>query len=129
MLISQCHFDGLPLKLMGLLLGPLEPTAFLKPMGPRKSMGPGVIVPPAPPFIIPAKSEAKAKDSHFEVRPSRGQGQKCSRHLGHKRKSSQKKVFKRIFQAISKKIGLQNNFQAISKKTVGKKFFNRPTKF
>ena len=44
MLISQCHFDGPPLELMG----PLNPTAFLKPMGPLKSMGPGVIIPPAP---------------------------------------------------------------------------------
>ena len=38
MLISQCHFDGPPLELMG----PLNPTAFLKPMSP------GVILPPAP---------------------------------------------------------------------------------
>ena len=35
MLISKCH-------LMGLF------RAFLKPMGPPKSMGPGVIIPPAP---------------------------------------------------------------------------------
>ena len=51
MLISQCHFNGPPLKLMGPLLGPMKPTAFLKPMGPLmgtlKSMGPGVIVPPS----------------------------------------------------------------------------------
>ena len=33
---------------MGPLLGLLKPTVFLKPMGPLKSMGPGVIVPPAP---------------------------------------------------------------------------------
>ena len=42
MLNSQCHFDQPPLELMGPLLGPLKPTAFLKPMGP------GVIVPPCP---------------------------------------------------------------------------------
>ena len=48
MLISQCHFDEPPLELMGPTLGPLKPTAFLKPMGPLKSMGPGVIVPPCP---------------------------------------------------------------------------------
>ena len=39
MLIFQCHFDGPPLDLMDPLLGPLKPTAFLKPMGPF--MGPG----------------------------------------------------------------------------------------
>ena len=44
MLISQCHFDGLPLE----LIGSLKPTAFLKPMGPLKFMGPGVILPLAP---------------------------------------------------------------------------------
>ena len=49
MLISQGHFDGPPLELMGPLLGPLKPTAFLKSMGPLNSMGPWIIVPPAPP--------------------------------------------------------------------------------
>ena len=44
MLISQCHFDGPPLELMG----PLKPKAFLKPMGPLKSMGPEVILPLPP---------------------------------------------------------------------------------
>ena len=52
MLTSQYHFDGPPFELMGPLLGSLKPTAFLKPMGPLmdplKSMGPGVIFPPAP---------------------------------------------------------------------------------
>ena len=38
MLISQCHFDGPPLELMG----------PLKPMGPLKSIGPGVILPLPP---------------------------------------------------------------------------------
>ena len=45
MLTYRCHFDGPPLQLMSPQLGPLKPTAFLKPMGPQKSMGPGVIVP------------------------------------------------------------------------------------
>ena len=49
MLISQCHFDRPPFELMGPLLGPLKQTAFMKPMGPLKSMGRGFIVPPAPP--------------------------------------------------------------------------------
>ena len=35
------------LELIGPLLGPLKPTAFLKPIGLLKSMGPGVIVPPS----------------------------------------------------------------------------------
>ena len=48
MLISQCHFDGLLLELMGPLLGPPKPTAFLKPVGPLKSICPGVIVPVSP---------------------------------------------------------------------------------
>ena len=55
MLTCQCHFDGTPLELMG----PLKPTAFLKPMGPLmgllKSMDPGVIVPPALPLGGPAE--------------------------------------------------------------------------
>ena len=42
MLTSQCHFAGPPLELMG----PLKPTAFLRPMVSLKSMGPGVIAPP-----------------------------------------------------------------------------------
>ena len=45
MLISQCHFYGSPFKLMGPLLGSF---------GPLKSMGPGVIIPPAPPLGNPA---------------------------------------------------------------------------
>ena len=47
MLISQCHFDGPPLQLMGPLLGLLKLTAFMKPMGPE------VIVPTAPPLSGP----------------------------------------------------------------------------
>ena len=57
------------------------------------------------------KSEAKAKDSLSEDRHSRGQGQECSRPKPRtkdtKRKCSpqkkKKKVFTKIFQAISKK--------------------------
>ena len=45
-------FRWAPLELMGPLLGPLKPTAFLKPMGPQKSMGPGDIVPPCPPLSM-----------------------------------------------------------------------------
>ena len=51
MLISQCHFNGPPLELMGRL----NPTAFLKPMDPLKSMGTGVIL-PLPPFSAALKS-------------------------------------------------------------------------
>ena len=45
MLISQCHFDG-PAEADGLpkAHGPLKPMGFLK------SMGPGVILPLAPPL-------------------------------------------------------------------------------
>ena len=55
MLISQCHLNGPPLELMG----PLNPTTFPKPMGLLKSMGPGVIVPPAPPFSAPLTNFSK----------------------------------------------------------------------
>ena len=51
MLISQCHFDRPPFELLGPLQGPLKQTAFMKPMGPLKSTGRGVIVPPAPPLL------------------------------------------------------------------------------
>ena len=65
------------------------------------------------------KSEAKAKDSLSEDRHSRGQGQECSRPRPRtkdtKRKCSpKKKVFTKIFQAISKK-----------KKRSSQKFFKR----
>ena len=54
------------------------------------------------------KSEAKAKDSLSEDRHSRGQGQKCSRPRPRTKDTSasalqKKKVFTKIFQAISKK--------------------------
>ena len=52
------------------------------------------------------KSEAKAKDSLSEDRHSRGQGQECSRPRTKDTSASalqKKKVFTKIFQAISKK--------------------------
>ena len=50
------------------------------------------------------KSEAKAKDSLSEDRPSRGQGQECSRPRTKVTGASvlqKKKFFKKVFQAIS----------------------------
>ena len=50
--------------------------------------------------------KSKAKDSPCEDRPSRGQGQGRTgmvKDLGHRRNCSQKKVFKKIFQAFSQK--------------------------
>ena len=67
------------------------------------------------------KSEAKAKDSLSEVRHSRGQGQEMleakAKDQGHKHKvlSKKKKVFTKIFQAISKEIKI--------KKRSSQKFF------
>ena len=50
------------------------------------------------------KSEAKAKDSLSEDRPSRGQGQECSRPKSRTKDTTasvlQKKIFKKVFQAI-----------------------------
>ena len=67
----------------------------------------------------PKKSEAKAKDSLFEDRHSRGQGQECSRP----RPRTQAQV-------LSKKKGLSKNFSCdLHKKTLSKKFFKRSTKF
>ena len=66
------------------------------------------------------KSEAKAKDSLSEDRHSRGQGQECSRPRPRTKDTSasalqkKKKVFTKIFQAISKK-----------KKRSSQKFFKR----
>ena len=49
--------------------------------------------------------EAKAQDSHFEDRPSRGQGQEWSRPRPRTKDTAasvlRKKVFKQVFQAIS----------------------------
>ena len=70
------------------------------------------------------KSEAKANDSPSEDRPSRGQGQECSRPRTQPQVfSPQKKVFKIFFQAFSKKKDVQKFFLAISKKNIFKKFF------
>ena len=61
MLTSQCHFDGPPFELMGPLLGPLKPTALLKPMGPLSPWAPGSFSP-----LPPALSAAR-KISFFAV--------------------------------------------------------------
>ena len=60
------------------------------------------------------KSEAKAKDSPSEDRPSRGQGQECSRPRTKDTGANvlKKKVFQRIFQTILKK-GLRTNFSGV----------------
>ena len=80
---------------------------------------------PRPRTAFPRTDTLEAKD-----RNARGQGQ------GHKRKCSSKKVFTKIFQAISKKKkkkkkkGLHKNFSSdLPKKTFSKKFFKRSTKF
>ena len=71
------------------------------------------------------KSEAKAKDSPSEDRPSRGQGQECSRPRSRikntgasglkKKKRAEKKVFKNFFQAISEEKIFKKILQAIYK--------------
>ena len=53
------------------------------------------------------KSEAKAKDNPSEDRPSRGQGQECSRPRTQAQVFSKKKVFKIFFQAIYKILTIQ----------------------
>ena len=69
------------------------------------------------------KSEAKAKDSLSEDRQSRGQGQDSSRPRPRTKDTSasalskKKKVFAKIFQAISKKKGLYKNFLSETTKT------------
>ena len=69
------------------------------------------------------KSEAKAKNSLSEDRHSRGQGQEWGQ--GHKRKCSPKKkgLHKNFSGDLKKKKVFKKNFQAISKKTFSKKFF------
>ena len=62
------------------------------------------------------KSEAKAKDSLSEDRHSRGQGQECSRPRPRTKDTSasalqkKKKVFTKIFQAVSTKKRFPKNF-------------------
>ena len=78
------------------------------------------------------KSEAKGKDSLFEGRPSRGQGQECSRPRPRTQAQvfSKKKVLKNFFQAISKKNVFKIFFLAFSsKKRLLKFFFRRSTNF
>ena len=63
------------------------------------------------------KSEAKAKDSLSEDRHSRGQGQECSRPRPRTKDTSanalqKKKVFTKIFQAISTKKRFPKNFSS-----------------
>ena len=69
-------------------------------------------------------------------RPRTGMLEAKAKDQGHKRKCSpkkkKKKVFTKIFQAISKKKkkGLHKNFSSnLHKKTFSKKFFKRSTKF
>ena len=84
------------------------------------------------------KSEAKAKDSLSEDRNSRGQGQECSRPRPRTKDTSasalpKKKIFTKIFQAISKKKKKRvftKIFQAIStKKPFPKNFSSAPLNF
>ena len=61
------------------------------------------------------KSEAEAKDSLSEDRHSRGQGQECSRPRTKDTSASalqKKKVFTKIFQAISTKERFTKNFSS-----------------
>ena len=68
------------------------------------------------------KPEAKAKDSLFEDRHSRGQGQECFRPRPRTKDTSAS--------ALQKKKGLHKNFSSdLHKKTFSKKFFKRYTKF
>ena len=72
------------------------------------------------------KSEAKAKDSFSEDRPSRGQGQECSRPRTKDTSASvsKKKVFTKIFQAISKKKKSSRKiFRRSPEKNAFQKFF------
>ena len=58
--------------------------------------------------------KSKAKDSLSEDRHSRGQGQECSRPRTQAQVLSKKKVFTKIFQAISTKKRFQKNFSSAS---------------
>ena len=77
------------------------------------------------------QKKSKAKDSLSEDRHSRGQGQECSRPRPRTKDTSasalqeKKKVFTKIFQAISKKKKkvVTKIFQAISTKNVFQKIF------
>ena len=77
------------------------------------------------------KSEAKAKDSLSENRHSRGRGQECSRPRPRIKDTSasalkKKKVFTKIFQAISKKQNKRSSqkfFKRSPQKNVFQKIF------
>ena len=80
------------------------------------------------------QKKSEAKDSLSEDRHSRGQGQECSRPRTQAQMLSKKrKVFTKIFQAISKKKKKKvftKNFQAIStKKRFLKNFSSAPQNF
>ena len=51
LLISQCHFDG-PLWAHWPYAEPTESNGLPEAHGPLKFLGPGVIVPPAPPLLV-----------------------------------------------------------------------------
>ena len=71
---------------------------------------------------FPRTDTLEAKD-----RNAQGQGPRTQAQVLTKKK---KKVFTKIFQAISKKKGLHKNFSSdLHKKTFSKKFFKRYTKF
>ena len=69
------------------------------------------------------KSEAKDKDSPSEDRPSRGQGQECSRPRTQAQVFSKKWSSKQFFRQSPEKKGLQKFFPVICKKKVFKNFF------
>ena len=75
------------------------------------------------------KSEAKAKDSLSEDRHSRGQRQECSRPRPRTKDTSasalqkKKKVFTKLFQAISIKRSSQKFFKRSPQKNVFQKIF------
>ena len=69
------------------------------------------------------KSEAKAKDSPIKVRPSRGQGQECSTPRTQAQLLSEKKVVRKIYQAISKKRSSKKLSRWSPEKNVFQKIF------
>ena len=80
------------------------------------------------------KSEAKAKDSASEDRPSRGQGQKCSRTMPKTKDTDasalQKKGLQNFFSGILQKKGFKIIFSGnLQNKRSSKQFFRRSTKF
>ena len=75
--------------------------------------------------------KSEAKDSPTEDRPSRGEGQKCSRPRTQAQVLSKKKGLHKIFSGdLQKEKVFTKIFQAQSrKKTFSKKFFRRSTNF